>query len=212
MSDYQTCPNCNTPLVNGVAPVNDFAVQAINLFTSNKSTGFCSKCIRPLFAEAKSNRVLFIEEKNKQIQADLPFIPVITLQYPLKWDYVVLKMVTAQSVTGEGALTEFTSAFSELFGTQSTRLNNKLKNGENICFAQLRAEALIAGGNAVIATDIDYAEVGGIKGMLMVCMSGTAIKLNNIEILPAEVKGAIDRINQNINVITLYNKYATILT
>ena len=31
------------------------------------------------------------------------------------------------------------------------------------------------GGNAVIATDIDYGEVGGAKAMLMVCMTGTAV-------------------------------------
>ena len=34
------------------------------------------------------------------------------------------------------------------------------------------------GGNAIIGTDIDYSEVGGGKGMLMVCMSGTAIELS----------------------------------
>jgi hypothetical protein len=37
------------------------------------------------------------------------------------------------------------------------------------------------GGNAVIATDIDYAEVGGVRAMLMVCMAGTAVRLNNLQ-------------------------------
>jgi hypothetical protein len=35
----------------------------------------------------------------------------------------------------------------------------------------------------VIAADIDYAEVGGGKGMLMVCMTGTSVLLRNPEIL-----------------------------
>ena len=48
---------------------------------------------------------------------------------------------------------------------------------------QLRAKALKIGANAVIATDIDYGEVGSLKGMLMVCAAGTAIKLENTNIL-----------------------------
>ena len=76
-----------------------------------------------------------------------------------------------------GVVSEFTSSFTDLFGVQSGRFNKKLKAGEDICFAQLRKQALDLGGNAVIATDIDYSEVGGGKGMLMVCMGGTAIKL-----------------------------------
>ena len=48
---------------------------------------------------------------------------------------------------------------------------------------QMRMKTLELGGNAIIAADIDYSEVGGLKGMLMVCASGTAVKLNNIDIL-----------------------------
>ena len=36
------------------------------------------------------------------------------------------------------------------------------------------------GGNAVIATDIDFSEVGsGNTNMLMVCMAGTAVKIRD---------------------------------
>ncbi|MBE5322140.1 heavy metal-binding domain-containing protein [Pedobacter sp. MR2016-19] len=35
------------------------------------------------------------------------------------------------------------------------------------------------GGNGIIATDVDYAEVGGAKAMVMVCMAGTAVKIKN---------------------------------
>jgi hypothetical protein len=47
------------------------------------------------------------------------------------------------------------------------------------CRNQLRFKAVKLGCNAIIATDVDYAEVGGGKGMLMVCMAGTAVKLAN---------------------------------
>lgn len=68
-----------------------------------------------------------------------------------------------------------------------------------MCFAQLRKQAIDLGGNAVIATDIDYSEVGGEKGMLMVCMGGTAVKLKNCSILG-------DDRSRNIEVLTKYNE------
>jgi hypothetical protein len=52
------------------------------------------------------------------------------------------------------------------------------------------------GGNAVVATDIDYSEVGGDKGMLMVCMSGTVVKLNNISILHETKVKALEELTE----------------
>lgn len=45
--------------------------------------------------------------------------------------------------------------------------------------ATLRTKALLMGGHAILGTDIDYSEVGGGKGMLMVCMAGTAVRFNS---------------------------------
>jgi uncharacterized protein YbjQ (UPF0145 family) len=92
-------------------------------------------------------------------------------------------MVTGQTATGTGVISEFTSSFTDLFGAQSGRHNMKLKSGEDMCFAQLRKRTLDKGGNAVIATDIDYSEIGSSRGMLMVCMAGTAVRLSNTDVL-----------------------------
>ncbi len=56
------------------------------------------------------------------------------------------------------------------------------------------------GGNAIVATDIDYSEVGGMKGMLMVCMTGTAIRLKNPEVL------GYDNLEKIKEVIKLYKR------
>ena len=118
-------------------------------------------------------------------------------------------MVTGQSTTGTGVISEFTSSFSDLFGVQSGRFNKKLKAGENMCFALLRKQTIDIGGNAVIATDIDYSEVGGEKGMLMVCMGGTAIKLKNTEILGQERAQNIDEITKLNNRLKTLNSFDT---
>lgn len=63
-----------------------------------------------------------------------------------------------------------------------------------MCFAQLRKQTLDIGGNAVIATDIDYSELGASKGMIMVCMAGTAIKLKNPNVLGEQKANQIDEL------------------
>jgi len=181
------CANCKAPHKDGLmginAPLAEKETKLINEFQSSKAKEYCTKCGNDLLNQSKAAAQSEIEKLTDQIAHKLEAIPVVTTHSPLKWDYDIIGMVTGQSTTGTGVISEFTSTFSDLFGLQADRYNKKLKDGEDLCFAQLRLQAVNAGGNAVIATDIDYTEVGGGKGMLMVCMSGTAIKLNNYEIL-----------------------------
>jgi len=76
-----------------------------------------------------------------------------------------------------------------------------------MCLAQLRKQTLDLGGNAVIGTDIDYSEVGGQKGMLMVCMGGTAINITNIEVLGKDRADNIAKIKELNKRIDELNEY-----
>lgn len=208
MSEITTCPNCNASLKSGLMSSNnlidELKTALINEYTENKAKGYCYKCAKDLYNEAKKK---FNTEKNNlslYLKNKISVIPVVSAHSPLNWDYTVLGMVTGQSTTGTGVITEFTSSFTDLFGAQSNRHNQKLKAGEDLCFAQLRVQTLQMGGNAVIATDIDYSEVGSIKGMLMVCMAGTAIKLNNIEVLEEKKSEIIEKLivaNNRLNLL-----------
>lgn len=190
MKEIETCPNCRTELKGGlissVSLLSANKIAIINECHESTAEGYCTKCGKELY---RTYQYQLSNEKNKlstQLQSLISFIPVISAHTPLNWDYEILEMVTGQSTTGTGVISEFTSSFTDLFGAQSGRHNQKLKAGENMCFAQLRKQTLDIGGNAVIATDIDYSEIGAEKGMLMVCMAGTAIKLKNIEALGKE--------------------------
>ncbi len=103
-------------------------------------------------------------------------------------------MVTAQSVTGTGIITEIVSSITDALGKQSERTNNKIRTGENLCKQQLRKIAYGLGCNAIIGVHVDYSQVGGDKVMLMVCMSGTAVKVNNTEVFNDEAKKSFDKI------------------
>lgn len=197
------CPNCNTKykssMFTTVEQLPQDQINIINAFNENKVISYCTKCGSDLYGDS---RVKMVEEQRvlqTELQTLIKSIPVVSLQNPLNWDFEVIEMVTGQSTTGTGIVSELTSSFTDLFGLQSSRYNNKLKAGEDLCFAQLRKRTIEVGGNAVIATDIDYSEVGGEKGMLMVCMAGTAVKLKNIEILGID---KIDPLNKIPGVYT----------
>lgn len=192
------CPNCGTELKSGilssVSLLPEKTVMLINEYTEPKAQAYCTKCGAAPLAKAKTELV----HEQSTIALKMPqlidAVPVVSAQGPHGWDYQVLDMVTGQSVTGTGVISEFTSSFADMFGAQSGRMNRKLKAGEDLCFAQLRKQALDLGGNAVIATDIDYSEVGGDKGMLMVCMAGTAVVVKNPAVFGFAKSDRIDQL------------------
>lgn len=182
--DYKTCPSCDTK-VNSLWSADKILerkqIDFINLFHQPKSEAYCSNCGYPLFEKYKATLNTSRQDLRDQLKNVIDVIPVITANNPHKWDYDILSIVTSQSVSGTGLMSEVSASFSDMFGGQSDALGKKLEKGEKICTDALRYKAAQIGGNAIIATDIDYAEVGGTKGMLMVCMAGTAIRINNIE-------------------------------
>jgi uncharacterized protein YbjQ (UPF0145 family) len=205
------CPNCGTKLKSGILSstklLNDNKTKIINEYHTTKAEAYCSKCGDNLYTDYENQLKVERKKIGNQIHNIIDTIPVISIHTPLNWDYEILQMVTGQSTTGTGVISEFSSSFTDLFGLQSDRYNKKLKAGENICFTQLRKQTLDIGGNAVIATDIDYSEVGGEKGMLMVCMAGTAIKLKNTSVFGQDKVNKIEELvtlNERLKALSVY--------
>lgn len=154
-------------------------IKLINGFSEGKAEGYCSKC-EPPFKKVAIPK--FLKEKERYLslfQKLITEVPVLSIPNPSNWEYISVSIVTAQSVLGTGVISEFTSTFTDFFGKQSSAYNKKLIEGENFCLNILRKKALDLDCNAIIGTDIDYSEAGGLKGMLMVCMAGTAIRVKN---------------------------------
>lgn len=211
MKENKTCPNCNTKLkigfLSSVSLLSANEIALINEYHNNIVESYCTECGSELYSKYQSELLTEMNKLNNEFQSLISCIPVITTHLPLNWDYEILEIVTGQSTTGTGFLTEFTSSFTDLFGAQSGRHNQKLKAGEDLCFAQLRKQTLDIGGNAIIATDIDYSEIGAAKGMLMVCMAGTSINLKNLEILGKEKSERIEKVTHLNNRLNHLKKY-----
>lgn len=183
----EQCPNCREAIKKGMFGENklvvDERVSFINRYSSRPTEAYCDSCIETAMDSSYATLKRNYNSINRELTKEADALPILTTHTPHNWDYDSVSIVTAQTVSGTGVISEFTSGFTDLFGAQSGAYNKKLVTAEESCFSQLRLKALSLGANAIIATDIDYAEVGSAKGMLLLCMAGTAVKLKNIEIL-----------------------------
>jgi len=189
MSEKSHCPNCGvelkSSLLSGVSLMSSKSNQIISEYKGGDQIEYCTKCGKDKLKQASKELDAECNQLAKSLRTYISKVPIATIHSPDKWDYTVLGMVSGQSTTGTGVISEFTSSITDFFGAQSRRYNTKLRAGEEICFTQIRKQTLDLGGNAIIGTDIDYSELGEGKGMIMVCVAGTAVKLNNPNVLDA---------------------------
>lgn len=209
------CPNCGTELKKAVfggnLPYNQQVVSFIHEFTNSISSGYCEKCGKPLLEEGRRNALTQQSNNKAALNKNIHHVPLLSLPAPPDWQFQPLGLVTGQSVTGTGVFSEFASDWTDFFGMQSKSYNKKISGGEQICQTQLRLKCIELGGNAILGVDIDYAEVGGGKGMLMVCMTGTAVLLENTQVLGAATLGAMDTLTSTAKNNLALRRYAPII-
>lgn len=88
-----------------------------------------------------------------------------------------LGVVTGEAIMGANVIRDFMASITDIVGGRSSAYEAKLKEARDIAFSEMGNQALQVGANAVIGIDIDYEVVR--EGMLMVAVSGTAVKLHN---------------------------------
>jgi uncharacterized protein YbjQ (UPF0145 family) len=182
---HDSCPRCDATLKVGMLSSNQAFTESqlalINLWTAEPLSAACNKCGDETLRDARKDLGVELIRAQSSLRSAIASVPILSLQSPVGWIYRPIGVVTAQTVTGTGMFSDVASAFTDLFGTQSGTYNAKIREGENICQASLRSQAIELGGNAVLAVDIDYAEVGGQRAMLMVCMTGTVVDVSQCQ-------------------------------
>ncbi len=203
------CPNCNAELKTGIFSettlLSKKQTAIINMYENLDVINYCTLCGKKLIDTHKHKFKHALNAVKTKIQELIHAVPVVSTQCPKDWQYKVVDMVTVQSPTTTGISTEIAPPSTDLFIDQSNRSNRKLKENEQLCFAQLRKQALELGANAVIATDINYSEIGIDKGILLISMSGTAVCLENIDILTEHRKAELQEL------LTIVENYRTLM-
>lgn len=88
-----------------------------------------------------------------------------------------LGIVTGEAIVGANAFRDFFAGIRDIVGGRAGGYENALRGAREIAFEEAQAQARRLGADAVIGIDIDYETVGQSGGMLMVTVSGTAVKL-----------------------------------
>ena len=89
-----------------------------------------------------------------------------------------LEIISAECVFGMNIFRDFFATVRDIAGGRSSATQKVLRDARKMCLAELKIEAHSVGADAVIGVDLDYSEFsGGMKSMLFLVASGTAVKL-----------------------------------
>ncbi|MFC7500315.1 heavy metal-binding domain-containing protein [Enterovirga sp. GCM10030262] len=88
-----------------------------------------------------------------------------------------LGIVTGEVIVGANIFKDLFAGIRDIVGGRAGSYEKTLRSARNTAFEELEAEAARVGGNAVIGVDIDYEVIGKEGSMLMVTVSGTAVRL-----------------------------------
>ena len=95
-------------------------------------------------------------------------------------------VVGGEAIMGTNIFRDIIAGLSDIVGGRSGVYEKKLREGRSLALKEMRAEAKTIGANAVVGVRVDYSSVSEQK-MLMICASGTAVKINAPNIDKLEV-------------------------
>ena len=85
-------------------------------------------------------------------------------------------IVIGEAVMGANIFKDLFASIRDIVGGRSGSYEAELTKARQVAFEELTREALAMGANAVVGIDLDYEVVGDKGSMLMVSISGTAVK------------------------------------
>ena len=88
-----------------------------------------------------------------------------------------LGIVTGEVIVGANLFRDLFASITDIVGGRSGKYEDVLARARKEAIQEMEAEAARLGGNAVIGVDLDYEVLGQNGSMLMVSVSGTAVKL-----------------------------------
>ncbi|MTD26642.1 heavy metal-binding domain-containing protein [Erwinia sorbitola] len=88
-------------------------------------------------------------------------------------------VVTGEAILGANIFKDFFAGIRDIVGGRSGAYEKELRKARQIAFAEMETEAKALGADAIVGIDIDYETVGKDSSMLMVSVSGTAVKLHH---------------------------------
>jgi uncharacterized protein YbjQ (UPF0145 family) len=89
-----------------------------------------------------------------------------------------LGVVTGEAIMGANLFRDLFAGIRDIVGGRSGAYEKELRKAREIAFEEIETAAMNLGANAVVGVDIDYEVLGEKSGMLMVSVSGTAVRID----------------------------------
>ena len=88
-----------------------------------------------------------------------------------------LGVVTGEAIIGANIFRDMFATVRDIVGGRSGTYEKALNEAREVAMGEMQKRAEALGANAVIGIDIDYEVLGENNGMMMVSVSGTAVKM-----------------------------------
>ncbi len=86
-----------------------------------------------------------------------------------------LGICTGEAIIGANIVRDVFANVRDIVGGRSGSYETIIRDGKDTAIAEMKAQALQMGANAIVGVDLDYEVVGDRGSMLMVVASGTAV-------------------------------------
>lgn len=86
-------------------------------------------------------------------------------------------IVFGEVISGIDFIKDFAAGISNFFGGRSGTYEQELMAARENAIREMEQRAYSMGANAVVGVDVDYEVLGANNGMLMVTVSGTAVRI-----------------------------------
>ncbi|WP_274651468.1 heavy metal-binding domain-containing protein [Paenibacillus humicola] len=85
-------------------------------------------------------------------------------------------VVTGEAIMGANIVRDLFASITDIVGGRSGAYETKLKEARDVAFSEMSSQASRLGANAIVGIDVDYEVIR--EGMLMVAVSGTAVRVS----------------------------------
>lgn len=121
------------------------------------------------------NRLETIDENGFQKGAEMLIVTTDNIQGHEITQYMGL--VAGQAVYGANFIRDFFAGITDVIGGRSGGYESVLMDGATAAIRDMEGYAKELGANAIIGVSIDYESMGKDNSMLMVSVTGTAVKI-----------------------------------
>lgn len=90
-----------------------------------------------------------------------------------------LDIVVGEAILGANFIKDWLSSITDMIGGRSGSYESEMIKARKIAFDEMEDQARDLGADGIVGVDIDYEVVGERGGMMMVSVSGTAVRFKN---------------------------------